>query len=350
MFRRNVVQIKNDCYVTELSFVCHAYGIDQRERIIDLINAISKPQRILLSGGSGLLGTAVRQALEGRRASVLQLVRRDPAGSGQMRWDPAESIPVADSGPLEGLDAAIHLSGASVAARRWTPSWKREIWRSRVESTRSLAGTLAELRQPPKVLLLASATGFYGNRGDELLDERSSPGRGFLADLCVEWEAAARPAMKAGIRVVNLRFGVVIAGGGGALAKMLPLFRLGLGGRLGSGEQWMSWIVLEDAARATLFALESPALKGPVNVTAPKSVTNAEFTQALGRVVHRPAILPAPAFALRLALGAMADEALLASARVIPAKLAEAGFQFAHPTLDAALGAALGPEAMNGVR
>lgn len=297
--------------------------------------------RILLSGGSGLLGTAVRQALGGRRAEVLQLVRREPVGNGQLKWNPAVATAVPDLEPLEGLDAAIHFSGASVAAHRWTPAWKREIWRSRVESTRALAETLATLRQPPKTLLLASATGIYGNRGDELLDERSGLGRGFLADLCREWEAAARPGAEAGIRVVHLRFGVVLGRGGGALGKMLPLFRLGLGGRLGSGLQWMSWIGLEDAARAVLFAMDTATLAGPVNLTAPQPVTNAEFARALGRAVHRPAILPAPVFALRLALGTMADEALLASARVVPAKLQMAGFQFTHSTVDRALDAAL---------
>jgi uncharacterized protein len=290
-----------------------------------------------------MLGTAVRQSLAGRGVGVLQLVRRDPVQSSQLRWNPEASPPVADSGPLESLNAAIHLSGASVAAHRWTPSWKREMWVSRVGSTQALAATLAALPRPPKTLLVASATGIYGNRGDELLDERCGLGNGFLADLCREWESAARPAVEAGIRVVHLRFGVVLSPGAGALAKMLPLFRLGLGGRLGSGKQWMSWISLADSVAVILFALDTPALAGPVNLTAPQPVTNAEFTRALGKAVHRPAILPAPAFALRLALGAMANEALLASARVVPARLANAGFQFTHPTLDAALSPALEP-------
>ena len=290
-----------------------------------------------------MLGTAVRQALADRGAGVLQLVRRDPVEAGQVRWIPGASTPVSDPEPLEGLAAAIHLSGASVAAHRWTSAWKREMWLSRVESTRALASTLAALRQPPKTLMVASAAGIYGNRGDELLDESSAPGSGFLADLCREWEAAARPAVEAGIRVVHLRFGVVLGPGAGALAKMLPLFRLGLGGRLGSGRQWMSWISLADAGSAIFFAMNMPTLAGPLNVTAPRPVTNAEFTQALGKAVHRPAVLPAPAFALRLALGAMANEALLASARVVPAKLGDAGFQFIHPTVDRALAAALAP-------
>ena len=289
-----------------------------------------------------MLGSAVRQALRGRGAGVVQLVRRDPVEAGQLKWNPGASPPVEDPEPLEGLSVAIHLSGASVAAHRWTPAWKREMWLSRVESTRALATTLAALRQPPKTLLVASATGIYGNRGDQLLDESSAPGQGFLADLCREWEAAARPAVEAGIRLVHLRFGVVLGPGAGALAKMLPLFRLGLGGRLGSGLQWMSWISLADAGSAILFAMDTHSLTGPVNLTAPQPVTNADFTRALGKAVRRPAVLPAPAFALRLALGAMADEALLASARVVPAKLGDAGFQFMYPTMDGALDAALG--------
>jgi uncharacterized protein (TIGR01777 family) len=289
-----------------------------------------------------MLGTALRHALDARNAKVLQLVRRNSAASGQLKWDPTAAIPFVGTEALEGLVAAIHLSGASVAARRWTLAYKREIRASRVESTRVLATALAGLSQPPHTLLVASATGFYGDRGDELLDESSSPGTGFLADLCQEWESAAQPARSAGIRVIHLRFGVVL-GPGGALEKMLPLFRLGLGGKLGSGRQWMSWISLADAVAAILFALDTPALSGPVNLTAPHPVTNAEFTQALGRVLHRPAIFPAPAFALRLALGAMADEALLASARAFPSRLTAAGFNFAHPTVDGALTAALAP-------
>ena len=296
---------------------------------------------MLLSGASGMLGAAVRQALGAHGIDAVQLVRREAGGPDELRWNPAAGQPIADIERLEGLDAAIHLSGANVAAHRWTSAYKREIWASRVDSTHALATALAGLRQHPRVLLAASATGVYGDRRDEILDERAGPGKGFLADLCREWEAAARPAAEAGIRVVNLRFGVVLGPGDGALGKMLPLFRLGLGGRLGSGQQWMSWVGLADAVDAILFLLDTPALAGPMNVTAPEPVTNAEFTRALAAAVHRPAILPAPAFALRLALGEMADEALLASARAVPAKLLEAGFRFAQPTIGAALAAAL---------
>jgi hypothetical protein len=297
-----------------------------------------------LSGASGIVGTALRQALDARNVEVLQLVRRDPVASGQLKWDPAASIPIPNTNAVEGLDAAIHLSGAGIAAHRWTPAYKRELWESRIESTRVLAAALASLSQPPRTLLVASATGFYGNRGDELLDENSGPGTGFLADLCREWESAAQPAAKAEMRVVHLRFGVVL-GPGGALAKMLPLFQLGLGGRLGSGRQWMSWISLADAIAAVLFAMNTSDLAGPVNLTAPRPVTNAGFTNALGRALHRPAVLPVPAFALRLAVGSMADEALLASARAFPSHLTTAGFQFTHSTVDQALAAALAPPA-----
>jgi uncharacterized protein len=248
--------------------------------------------------------------------------------------------PVASTGALNGLSAAIHLSGANVAAHRWTPTYRREMWTSRVESTRAIADILARLRQPPPVFLVASAVGIYGDRGDEVLDESSRAGAGFLADLTREWEGAGEPAARAGIRVVHLRFGVVFARGG-ALAKMLPAFRLGLGGKLGGGRQWMSWISLDDAVSAIRFLLTSD-LAGPFNLCAPNPVTNAEFTRALAASLHRPALFTVPAFALRAALGQMADEALLASARVHPTRLTGAAFSFTHPHLDGALAAILG--------
>jgi uncharacterized protein len=315
--------------------------VQQEKKLIDTVNRISAQPTILLSGASGMLGTALREALASRGTRILQLVRRDPSATSEIRWDPSASRPITDLQPLEGLSAAIHLSGASVAGHRWTAAYKREMAISRVESTRSLATILSSLHQPPSAFIAASAAGFYGNRGDELLDERSSPGNGFLADLCRAWEAAAQPAVDAGVRVVHPRFGVVLSAQGGALAKMLLPFKLGLGGRLGSGRQWMSWISLADAVAALLFLVDSPELAGPFNLTAPEPVTNSAFTRALARAVHRPAVLPAPAFALRLALGEMADEALLASARVLPARLTAAGFSFAHATIDQALAAAL---------
>jgi uncharacterized protein (TIGR01777 family) len=295
--------------------------------------------RILLSGASGLLGTALRTSLLGSGAEILQLVRRPPAGPRELEWNPAAQRPVA-SGAVEGLTAVIHLSGANVAAQRWTPIYRREMWSSRVKTTGVLAEVFAGFPQPPPVLLVASAVGIYGDRGDEVLDESSQPGTGFLAELCREWEEAAEPASRAGIRVVHLRFGVVLARGG-ALAKMLPVFRLGLGGKLGSGSQWMSWIALDDVVSAVRFLLASD-LSGPFNLCAPNPVTNADFTRTLAAALHRPALFSVPAFALRAAVGHMADEALLASARVHPTRLTQAGFKFAYPELSPALAAILG--------
>jgi uncharacterized protein (TIGR01777 family) len=295
---------------------------------------------IVLSGASGMLGTALRQALSARNAAVLQLVRRMP-GPGQVMWTPAATPIIEDPSLLEGCRAAVHLSGASLASRRWSAAYKHELAASRVNSTHVLATALAGLQRPPRVLLVASAVGFYGDRGEEVLDESSAAGSGFLPGLCREWEAAARPAVEAGIHVVNLRFGVILGRGSGALARMLPVFRMGLGGRLGNGRQWMSWVSLEDAVAAIILALDTEKLAGPVNVTAPNPVTNAEFTRALARQLRLPAIIPAPAIALKLAFGQMAQEALLASTRAVPPKLLGAGFQFRHPTIEQALVAAL---------
>jgi uncharacterized protein len=294
-----------------------------------------------LGGASGMVGTALRNALAGRRTPALQLVRGAAVTERQLHWDPASPLPASASGRLEGFSAAIHLGGVNLADRRWTAAYRREIGISRVDSTRALATSLAALRRPPHSLLVASAVGIYGDRGEELLTEASSAGFGFLPDLCREWEAAAEPAARAGIRVVHLRFGVVLGPGHGALERMLLPFRFGLGGKLGSGKQWMSWISLADAIAGILFALENSSISGPVNLTSPNPATNAQFTQALGRQLGRPAILSVPSFALRLALGPMADEALLASARVLPGKLEAARFTFSHPTIEEALSAAL---------
>jgi uncharacterized protein (TIGR01777 family) len=296
---------------------------------------------IILSGASGMLGTALHQALAERNIRTLQLVRRTTTADGQLQWNPDADRPVANPALLEGATAAIHLSGASLATHRWTDAYRRELGASRVGSTQKLATLLAALRTPPKTFVVASAIGIYGNRGDEALTESSPPGSGFLADLCRQWEAAAEPARQAGIRVVHARFGVVLGPGRGALRQMLPPFRFGLGARLGNGRQWMSWVGLADAIGAILSALKRVDLSGPVNVTAPNPVTNAAFTHALGKELHRPAFLAAPAFALRLLLGQMADEALLASARVQPEKLLASGFQFSLPNIEDALKAAL---------
>lgn len=293
-------------------------------------------QTVLLSGASGMLGTAVRTSLERDGISTMRLVRRAPAEINELHWDPHASRPIHETEALEGIAAAIHLSGANVGERHWTAAYKREMTASRVESTYAVATALAGLQNPPRTLLVASAAGIYGNRGDENLTEDSAPGKGFLAELCQMWEEAAQSAVQAGIRVVHLRFGVVLAPGGGALAKMLPAFRMGLGGKLGSGRQWMSWVALDDAVTAIRFLLEHNEIAGPVNIVSPQPVTNAEFTRALGAALHRPAAFPVPAFALRLAFGQMADEALLASTRVLPKKLEAVGFRFALPELNEA--------------
>jgi len=288
-----------------------------------------------------MLGAALHRALNARGVPTLQLLRRLPTAEGQLQWNPDLDRPIGNPALLDGAAAAIHLSGASVAAHRWTSAYKHELAASRLDSTNRLAHVLASLPHPPKAFLVASAIGIYGDRSDELLDETSTPGTGFLADLCRQWEAAAAPAVKAGIRVVHLRFGVVLGPGQGALHQLLPPFRLGLGARLGSGRQWMSWVGLPDVVAAILFALERPDLSGPLNVTAPNPVTNAAFTRALGHQLRRPAFLTVPAFAVRIMFGQMADEALLASVRVYPAKLQAAGFQFALPEIEGALRAAL---------
>jgi len=288
-----------------------------------------------------MLGTAVRQALIAAKTPTLQLVRWGPAAEGQLRWDPGSDHPIENWDRIEGAIAAIHLSGASVAAHRWTEAYRREMTASRVDSTRRLATALAGLQKPPQSFLVASAVGIFGDRGDEVLDESSAPGSGFLAGLCRQWEAAAEPAVQAGIRVVHLRFGVVLGPEQGALKQMLPPFRAGLGARLGNGRQWMSWIGLADAVAAILFALDQKSLSGPVNLTAPNPVTNAEFTRALGNQLGKPVFLSIPAFALRLMFGQMANDAVLSSARVQPAKLLDAGFQFSTPEITAALQGAI---------
>jgi uncharacterized protein (TIGR01777 family) len=299
------------------------------------------PAKVLLSGASGLIGANVIRALAANRIQSFQLVRKPTGEPGQIVWDPKTGQPVADPQRLEGLDAAIHLSGANISAPRWTESYKREIVASRIETTRAITRLFGGLKSPPKTFLCASATGIYGDRGDELLTEGSAHGRGFLAGTCLAWEAAADSAREAGARVIQLRFGVVLSAEAGALKRMLPLFRLGLGGRLGSGRQWMNWIAMPDVIQAILFLLEERTLDGPVNMVAPNPVTNRDFTIALGRAAHRPALFPVPAFALRLAFGEMADDALLASVRAVPKQLSDSGFEFRYPDIASALRALL---------
>ncbi|HMD18700.1 MAG TPA: TIGR01777 family oxidoreductase [Alloacidobacterium sp.] len=294
--------------------------------------------RILISGASGMLGSALVRAFTANQISVVRLVRNVGLDNpGEISWSPQSSPVVANPSQLEDFNTVIHLSGANIAARRWTAAYKKEIVESRVNTTKALCELLAGLKNPPQTLLCASATGIYGDRDDEILTEASAPGTGFLAETCAAWEAAAQPAKAAGIRVVHLRFGVALSPEGGALARMLPLFRLGLGGRLGSGRQWMDWISPSDIVSAVSHIIATPQLAGPVNMVAPTPVTNAEFTQILAKALHRPAIFPAPAFALRAAVGEMADEAILASVRAIPAQLTQSGFQFQHPQLATAL-------------
>ncbi len=312
----------------------------------------NKPRpRILITGANGMIGHALRARARVRGIDAVPVQRpargkagqQAPASPDTVLWEPASSQPFADLGMLEGLDAVVHLAGANISAHRWTPEYKKVILDSRTHPTEALALTLAKLRTPPKVLLTASATGFYGSRGDEVLTEASGIGSGFLPQVCQAWESAAAPASAAGIRVAHLRFGVVLTPFGGALKQMLPLFRAGVGGRLGNGRAWLSWITLDDLLAAVLHCAEQEELSGPVNVIAPNPVRNAEFTRALGAALKRPAILPAPAFALRMAFGQMADEALLASCRAVPEKLEKSGFQFRHPGIEEALTSLLRP-------
>ena len=291
--------------------------------------------RVAVTGSTGLIGRAVVERLEAEGHQAVRVVRptgsHDPPGQAVVRWDP--SAGEMDAGALEGLDAVVHLAGEPIAARRWSVEQKGRIADSRVRGTTLLAGALARLDQPPAVLVSASAIGYYGDRGGERLDEASSSGRGFLAQVCRDWEAAADAARDAGIRVAHPRTGVVLGKSGGALAEMLPFFRLGLGGRIGNGRQWMSWITLHDEVEALLWLLTAD-VEGPVNLTAPEPVTNRELTAALGRALRRPALLPTPKPALWARLGRELTEALLySSARVEPAVLVRRGFRFAHPDI-----------------
>ena len=289
--------------------------------------------RIALSGASGLIGTRLRAALAADGHRIVRLVR-GRAGQDEVEWDPARGS--LDPARLAGIDAFVHLSGEPIAGARWSAARKRAIVESRVASTRLIAESLARVAQKPS-FLCASAIGYYGDRGSEWLDETSPRGTGFLADVCAQWERACEPARDAGLRVVNLRLGVVLDPEGGALRALLLPYRLGLGGRIGSGAQYVSWISGADAVAAMRHALVSPELVGALNVVSPAPVPNAELSRALARVLRRPALLPVPAALLRLALGEAADELLLASQRVRPAKLAASGFRFADPELEPAL-------------
>lgn len=289
--------------------------------------------QVVIAGASGLVGQSLHQHLLANAVSCAILTRHtaQPASS-EYFWDPYHFQFRQDMRRLSGIRAAILLSGDNLMAGRWTTAKKQRIQGSRIRTTKSMVQLLSHLPQPPEVLLCASAVGYYGDRGDEILTEDSSPGQGFLAEVCRDWEAAADAATTLGIRVVHLRFGVVLARQGGALAKMLPMFRMGLGGNLGNGRQWMSWIALPTLLEIVEFCMDHHQVQGPVNVVA-NPVTNAEFTLSLAHHLHRLAVVPAPAFALRMTFGEMADAALLSSTRAIPAKLLQAGFVFKLPTL-----------------
>lgn len=292
---------------------------------------------VVIAGSSGLIGTALATALTHAGHRVSRLVRRAAQAPGEITWDPVAGT--IDTAALEGVDAAVNLAGAGIGDARWSAERKRELVDSRIRTTDVLARTLASLDRPPRVLLSGSAIGYYGERGDQLLTEQSGPGEGFLVDLCTQWEAATAPAEAAGIRVAHLRTGLVVSAKGGAMGKMLPLFRLGLGGRMGSGRAYWSWIHLADEVAAIAFLLDAP-VRGAVNLTAPQPVTNAEFTRELARALHRPALLPVPSFGPKLLLGSELAEALLfCSARVVPDALATAGYRFRHADLASALAA-----------
>jgi uncharacterized protein (TIGR01777 family) len=288
---------------------------------------------VLISGATGLIGSALAQELKDGGHSITRLTR-SPKGENDVRWDPdAGTI----DGSLAGTEAVVHLAGESIAEGRWTASKKERIMESRKKGTRLLAEAIAGLPTPPRVMVSASAVGYYGDRGNELLREDSGPGSDFLAEVCKAWEAAADPAREAGIRVVHPRFGIVLSPKGGALGTTLPIFKLGGGGRIGSGRQWWSWVALDDVVGAILHALEDDSVEGPVNVGSPNPLTNAEYTKVLGRVLNRPTVFAVPAPAIRIAIGGMADALLLASQRVEPVKLKETVYHFRYPELEGAL-------------
>jgi uncharacterized protein (TIGR01777 family) len=294
--------------------------------------------RVVVTGASGLLGRALVRNLAADGHDVVRLVRRSPQQPDERHWDPAGGE--LDAAALTGAGAVVHLAGAGVGDHRWTDDYKQTILRSRVDSTRLIAERVAATPEPP-ALLCASAVGYYGDTGEDAVDESAPAGDGFLAHVVTEWEAATEPAREAGARVVRMRTGVVLTPDGGALGQVLRLFRLGLGGRLGSGRQWLSWIALPDYVAAVRFLLDRSDLDGAVNVTAPEPVRNRDYTAAIARAVRRPAIAIVPRPALRAALGEFADEGVLVSQRVLPARLDDAGFAFTYDDVDAALGALL---------
>ncbi|MFJ9408444.1 TIGR01777 family oxidoreductase [Streptomyces sp. NPDC101393] len=293
--------------------------------------------RIAITGSTGLIGTELLRSLREEGHDVLRLVRRPPRAADEVRWDPRRQE--IDAAGLRGCEAVVHLAGAGVGDHRWTEAYKREIRDSRVQGTATLAAALASLDTPPRVFVCGSAIGYYGDTGDRHTDESAPAGEGFLPDVCVDWEAAAEPARKAGIRTVFARTGLVVARSGGAWGRLFPIFRLGLGGRLGDGSQYWSFISLQDHIAALRHVLDTGSLTGPVNLTAPEPVTNREVTAVMGKVLHRPTLFPVPAAALRIALGEFAGD-VLGSQRVIPRQLLDSGFVFRHPRIMEAVRAA----------
>ena len=293
--------------------------------------------KVAVTGSTGLIGSALVTNLRGDGHDVLRLVRREPRAADEARWEPGGTL---DSSVLDGVDAVVHLAGVGIGDKRWSEDHKHAVLRSRVDGTRTIAAAMAAAANPPRVLLSGSAVGWYGDTGDDVVDEDGATGQGFLADVVRQWEAATQAAHGA-TRVVLLRSGVVLSAEGGALGKVLPLFKLGLGGRLGSGKQWMSWIAMPDHIAAMRFLLEADDVSGPVNLTSPEPVRNRDYTRALGRAVHRPALALVPPQALRLALGEFADEGVLVSQRVVPTRLEDAGFVFTYADIDSALTAVI---------
>jgi uncharacterized protein (TIGR01777 family) len=291
--------------------------------------------KIIVSGASGLIGSELVSTLVKNKHQVVRLVRKEHAAAGEIRWNPLTGD--LDKKPLEGVDAVVHLAGENIAAGPWTAERKRQIRESRILGTRLIAQSIAHLFEPPKIFISVSATGYYGDRGEEMLNEDSGPGKGFLCDLCREWEEAALPAIIRGIRVVIPRLGMVLSGSGGALPRMLPLYQRGLGGIIGSGAQYMSWIELKDLIGIITYAIRSESIHGPINAVSPNPVTNRDFNKILSRILAKPAFLRLPGLAARIILGEMAKEALLASARAIPAKLIKSKYKFQFPDLEGAL-------------
>ena len=290
--------------------------------------------KIAIAGASGLVGSVLVPVLEKDGNAVVRLVRSTPK-AGEIEWHPnQDSI---EPAKLEGFDVIVNLAGENIAAGRWTDDQKRKIRESRVNGTHLMSEAIAKLSRPPSAFICASATGIYGDRDDEILDEQSESGGGFLAGVCREWEMATEPASKAGVRVVNLRFGPIMSREGGMLAKLLTPFKMGLGGKVGSGRQYISWVSIDDAVNAMKLAIDDQSIHGPLNIVSPHPVTNEEFTKALGHVLNRPTALAIPAFAARLTFGEMADEMLLTSQRVMPKRLVAAGYQFQYPELEGAL-------------